>query len=133
MKNPYAEMSATKITVLWICKLIACGFLAWAGYLKLTHAQVEVDLFTELGMEPVGRLLIGGLEIGAVILLLIPQSAVYGALLGVGVMCGAIIAHATKIGFGGPFPLAILVLLCCVTVLYIRRNDAEFLRNLLDR
>jgi hypothetical protein len=133
VKVRFQDLPTSQIVVSWVCQLVACGFLGWAGYLKLTGHPAEVELFDTLGMGDFGRQVVGALEVLAVVLLLIPQSGVYGALLGVGLMCGAVIAHATKIGFGGPFPLALLVLACCLVVLYLRRNEAEFLRNLIDR
>ena len=138
-KTLYADLSPGTIAILWTVKLVACGFLGYQGYAQLSGSEASVMLFTELGMEPAGRFIIGGLQILSVILLLIPQSAVYGALLGVHVMLGAVIAHVTVVGaFYLPdalliLPYVLLVLFCCSTVLYIRRNDAEFLRNLIDR
>ena len=68
----------------------------------------------------------------AVLLILLPQSTVYGAFLGLGVLIGALIGHLTVLGLGH-LPYAALVAASCVTILYIRRHDADFLRNLWGR
>ena len=117
---------------LWIVKLIAVAALGYAAFLKLTSAQVEIDLFTKLDMEPAGRYAVGACEALAALLILIPQSQVYGAILGLGVMIGATIGHLTAIGLGG-IQYAIAVAVCCLVVLYVRRRDAAFLSRLFDR
>ncbi len=117
---------------LWIAKLVAAAFLVNAGYLKLTGDPMEIELFSMIGMEPAGRQVIGGIELLAALLILIPQSAVYGALLGLGVMVGATIGHLTTIGLAG-LQNAALVAACCLMILYLRRSDSSFLSRLLDR
>ena len=91
-----------------------------------------VEMFMLLEMEPSGRILIGAIEALAALLILLPQSTVYGAFLGLGVMIGALIGHLTVLGLGH-LPYAALVAAGCVTILYICRHDADFLRNLWDR
>lgn len=125
--------STPQTICLWIAKLVAIGFLGTAAIFKFIGHQAEVDLFTLLGMEPVGRYLIGGIELLAATLILFPQTAVYGAFLGIGVMCGAVIAHTTTAHGLAGLPFALLVLVSCVLIIYIRRFDAKFLRNLWDR
>ena len=125
------ETPATLI-VLWVAKLVAATFLGIAAYLKLTSAPVEIELFTKLDMEPAGRFIIGVLEMLSAILILLPQSAIYGAFLGLGVMTGAIIGHLTALGIQG-VQNAVLVAVCCVVILAIRRKDALFIKHLFDR
>src|SRR5690606_3818053 len=78
-----------------------------------------------LGMEPVGRIGIGCLELVASILLLIPSTTAFGALLGVGLMAGAIMSHLTKLGIivmgdgGYLFFLAIVVFSCCTALVFL--------------
>lgn len=113
-------------------KLVAAGLLGYAGVLKFTADPAAREIFTEIGMEPAGRWLIGALEVLAALLVLLPASAVFGALLGLGIMCGAVLAHLTEIGMAG-LQNAALVAAGCVTILVIRRHDAPFVRNLLER
>lgn len=118
--------------LLWICKLGAAGILGYAGFLKLRGHDADVRLFTKIRMEPAGRYLIGALEMAAAGMMLIKQSTIQGALLGLGVMLGAIIGHLTVLGLHN-IQYAILVALLCISILYIRRRDATFIRNLFDR
>ena len=58
------------------------------------------SLFTELGMEPGGRLMIGILELIAGVGLLHPMSAALASFLATGILSGALLAHSTRLGFG---------------------------------
>lgn len=118
--------------ILWVCKLGAAGILGYAGFLKLTGNPGDIELFTELQMEPFGRVVIGALEVAAAALILLRQSAVYGAFLGVGIMCGAIIGELTALEEFHALHLALVVLVLCLVILYIRRRDAPFIGNLID-
>lgn len=124
--------SGGTLALLWLAKLLAAGRLGYAAYAKLMSHAGDVELFTRIGWEPQGRYLIGGLEVLAAILIIIPQSAIYGSFLGLGIMLGAMIGHLTAFQLDG-IQNALFVAACCVTVLYIRRNDATFIRNLWDR
>ncbi|MFV1996239.1 MAG: DoxX family protein [Verrucomicrobiales bacterium] len=118
--------------LLWVAKLVSASMLAHAAFEKLTGDSHAIEMFTLLEMEPSGRLVIGVIEALATLLILLPQSSVYGALLGLGVMIGATIAHLTVLGCGH-LPHAAAVTAGCLTILYLRRDDAGFLRNLWDR
>ena len=128
-------MKSAQILTL-VLRIFLALLLSWAGYLKLSSAEVEIELFTTLGMEPIGRYLIGALEVAAAILILLPQSVVYGAVLSWGLMVGAVIAHLTKIGITGPsgilFGAAVLALISSTLIIYITRNRIEFLDHMFN-
>ena len=67
-------------------------------FFKFTGAPESVKIFTELGMEPVGRIGIGILELIAAVLLILPKTSWLGGILGAGLMVGAIGAHLTMLG-----------------------------------
>ena len=110
----------------WIFRLVAAGILLPVGSVKL--AGGDVVLFEMLGMEPHGRIIIGSIELVAALLLVSPQAAI-GALLAVGVMFGAIIAHFTVLGMnvGGDGGLRVMLLTVVfatsASVLIARRRD----------
>jgi uncharacterized membrane protein YphA (DoxX/SURF4 family) len=114
----------------WVAQIIAAVILAQTLFFKFSGAMESVDLFTKLGVEPFGRYLAGTMELVTVILLLIPKKAWLGATLGVFVMMGAIFSHLLVLGIesagdgGYLFILAIITLICCLTVLYIHKRDA---------
>ena len=116
----------------WGVRIATAGLLGQAALTKFVGTERAVEIFTRVGMGASGRILIGLIEVLAALLILVPQSAAYGAFLGLGVIVGATIAHVTLIGLGG-LPHAALVAVGCVTIIYIHRHDASFLRNLWDR
>ncbi|MEM9160650.1 MAG: DoxX family protein [Verrucomicrobiota bacterium] len=117
-------------TVSWIFQLIAVIIIGQSLVFKFGAAEESVQLFTELDMEPEGRVLIGVLELIACLLILIPSSVVFGAILGCGLMSGAIIGHFTQLGWEGDRLelglLAAAALLSCLAILYIRRLQIPF-------
>ena len=126
-----------KNKIVWILQIICALILLQTLFFKFTAHPDSVQLFTELGMEPNGRILIGVLELIAGILLLIPGSAAYGAFLATGIMSGAIIGHITKLGFEGPRLslglLAIAVFIMSVSILIIRRKEIPIIGKMLEK
>lgn len=119
----------------WIAQLVAVAIMGQTLYFKFTGAPESVAIFTELGMEPHGRFIIGALELLACLLLLFPLGIVYGAILGSGLMAGAIIGHFTQLGWEGERfslgMLAFLTLASCLLVLYVRRKEIPLIYNAL--
>jgi len=128
MKTPQALAS-------WIAQLLAVAVLGQTLYFKFSGHPETLALFAELDM-PSGPVVIGLLELAACLLLLIPASAVYGALLGAGLMTGALIAHATRLGWEGERGLlgglAALTLAACAAVMFLRRSQLPFLKTALS-
>lgn len=112
----------------WAAQLVAAAILFQTLFFKFSAAPESVYIFTTLGIEPWGRLGSAVAELIAVILLLWPRFATLGALLGLGVMSGAILSHPTKLGIvvqdngGTLFFLALITTFCCVVVVYLRRD-----------
>jgi uncharacterized membrane protein YphA (DoxX/SURF4 family) len=125
-------MKLTTILI-WILKLIAAVIMIQTLYFKFTGHEQSVRLFTEIGMEPWGRIGTGVMELIASILLLVPATTGIGALLGMGLMSGAMFFHFTKIGldFDGDYVLfayAVITFVCCAIVAWVNRQ--QFLKFL---
>lgn len=90
-------------------------------------------LFTKLGVEPIGRILTGVFELVACVLLLIPGRVVYGALLSLGLMAGALMSHIAVLGFEGSNGtlgiLALLVLIASGAILFLERESLSQLKQ----
>jgi hypothetical protein len=116
---------------LWLPRLIAAGIMAWVAFLKLTGNPNDIALFTQLGMEPAGRVMIGLVE-GACALLLLSPYAALGGVLTNAVMIGAVIAHATKLGFvvqddgGAHVALLVVVMVSSFSVAWVHRRALPF-------
>jgi len=69
-------------------------FFKFSGAAETRHIFMTVGEFLGLGFfEPYGRYLIATAELVAAILLLIPRSQIYGAIIAIGVLSGAIFFH----------------------------------------
>jgi uncharacterized membrane protein YphA (DoxX/SURF4 family) len=111
----------------WTLRLVAAVIMLQTLYFKFTAHEQSVALFTQLGMEPWGRIATGVFELIASILILYPRTTGWGAGLGLGLMSGAIFFHLTilKIDFGGDailFIYAVIVFICCL-ILFIKHRQ----------
>ena len=124
-----------KIILSWTLRIVAALILLQTLYFKFTAHPESVELFTKLGIEPWGRIGTGAMELVTSILLLIPSTVFAGAFLGVGLMAGAIVSHLTVIGIeskgdgGQLFMLAITVMVCCLVILLLHKNQGIAMRN----
>jgi uncharacterized membrane protein YphA (DoxX/SURF4 family) len=112
----------------WLFRLTAAIILMQTLYFKFTGAEESVYIFSTLGIEPYGRIGSGIAELIAAILILIPRTTLFGALIGAGVMLGAIFSHLFVLGIevkndgGELFILAIITFLCCIALIYWNKN-----------
>jgi uncharacterized membrane protein YphA (DoxX/SURF4 family) len=110
-----------RITIFfWVLRFLAAIILLQTLFFKFSAAEESVYIFSTLGMEPWGRIGSGIVELIAAILLLIPRTTPIGALLGLGVMSGALFFHLTKLGLvvkndhGQLFIYCLLVWVSCL-------------------
>lgn len=102
-------------------------------FFKFTAAPESVHIFSTLGVEPWGRIGSGIVELIAAFLILTPRTKVWGALLAMGVMLGAIGSHLTKLGIevqgdgGLLFFMALAVLVASAGVVVLHRDEFPFL------
>jgi putative oxidoreductase len=108
-----------------ILRLVAAFIMLQTLYFKFTGHPESVYIFTQLGIEPWGRIGTGVVELIASVLLLLPGTIVIGGLLATGLMIGAIASHVFVLGFdvrgdGGQLALyAILVLAASLSLLFL--------------
>jgi hypothetical protein len=115
----------------WSLRGVAAALLFQTLFFKFSGAKESVYIFSTLGMEPWGRIGIGVLELIATILLLVPRTVVYGAVLSLGVISGALFFHLTRLGIalravddhGELFALAVVVFICSAGVLIMHRHE----------
>lgn len=112
----------------WALRLLVAAILVQTLYFKFTAAPESVYIFGTLGLEPWGRIASGVAELVAAVLLLVPATVPLGALLALGVICGALVAHLTKLGLevqgdgGLLFGLALAVFAGSACVLWLHRR-----------
>lgn len=113
----------------WIIRLVPVIIMLQTLYFKFSAAPESVYIFSKIGMEPYGRIGIGVLELIASILILIPRTTSYGAVLGLGLMLGAIKFHVTELGIdvqndgGKLFYLAVIVAVFCLILISVHRKQ----------
>ncbi|MCF6348917.1 MAG: DoxX family protein [Flavobacteriaceae bacterium] len=78
-------------TVQLILRIIIAVILVQTLRYKFTAHPDSVYIFTKVGLEPYGRIVIGVFELIAAILILIPKTVWLGALLTLGIISGGTI------------------------------------------
>lgn len=112
-------------------RLVASGIFGYSAFMKFTSAPAAVYIFQRIGMESAGRYGVAVLECITILLLLVPKLAWRGAILGSLMMFGAICMHLTLseiniVGDGGlMFASAVVVLLCCLSIIGFHKADLE--------
>jgi len=111
----------------WILRILAALILLQTLFFKFSGAEESRYIFSQLGMEPWGRIGTGVLELVASVLLLIPATTAIGAVLALGLMGGAIFFHLTKLGIsvqgdgGQLFYYGLTVFVCSLILLLMYR------------
>lgn len=122
-------MEKLKTLIYWIVRLVAAIIMVQTLYFKFTGAEESVYIFTQVHMEPWGRISVGIFELIASVLLIINATAWIGAVLALGLMGGAIMMHLTILGIevqndgGYLFLLAMVVAMCAVVVLFYNKKQ----------
>lgn len=118
-----------KIVLSWLASIIAAVIMLQTLFFKFTGAEESIYIFSALGIEPWGRFGSGFSELFASILILIPRFRWFGALMGLGIMSGAIASHILVLGIsvqndgGLLFFYACAVFVSCAFVLWIEKRD----------
>jgi YHS domain-containing protein len=87
-------MKKLETGIAWIVAIIFFQTL----FFKFTGSSESVWIFTQLKIDPWGRILSGVMELIAAGLLIIPRTRAVGSLLGCGIMFGAIASHILVLG-----------------------------------
>ncbi len=118
----------------WLLRFTAAVILLQTLYFKFTAHEESVYIFTTVGLEPWGRIGSGVAELVAGILLLIPRTIIYGALLAAMIMIGAIASHLFVLGIvvrddgGQLFIMACVVFVSSTGLLYLHREKLLMLK-----
>ena len=116
-----------KSKIFLILRLIAAAILLQTLYFKFSGAPESIYIFSTLKVEPWGRWFAGASELVASVLLLIPATQLFGALMAAGIMVGAILSHIAILGIvvqndgGLLFSLACVVLVISGLIIYDQR------------
>ncbi|WP_111306781.1 DoxX family membrane protein [Confluentibacter sediminis] len=118
-----------------ILRIIVAVILIQTLRFKFTAHPDSVYIFTKAGLEPVGRIVIGAIELIAGIFLFIPKTIWLGTVLTLGIIVSAIFMHLTRLGIeingdrGILFYTAILTFILAAIILYLYRKTVPFLKR----
>lgn len=122
-----------KTKLLFALRLIIAVILIQTLRFKFTAHPDSVYIFETVGLEPIGRIGIGVLELIAGLLLLIPKTVWAGAILTLGIIGGAIMMHLTQLGIevkgdgGVLFATAVITFILSAITLFFYKKDIPFL------
>lgn len=114
-----------KTILIWLIRVVPALIMLQTLYFKFSASEESVYIFSQIGMEPWGRIGTGFFELIASVLLLWTRTTHMGAMLGAGLMSGALFFHLTKLGIvvkgdgGLLFSYAIIVMLSCLLLILI--------------
>jgi len=120
----------------WVARILAAVILLQTLFYKFRASDESVYIFSALHAEPWGRIGSGVLELIASILILVPRTTAWGALLGLGLMGGAILSHLFVLGLvvkddgGLLFIYALLVFISCLYLVWIYRKSLPVLNKI---
>lgn len=118
-----------KNIISWLLRLTVAIILLQTLYYKFTAHPDSVHIFSELGVEPWGRIGLGIIELITAILVLIPKTKIIGIFTSLGIIIGAIGSHLLVLGInvsndgGGLFTLAIIVFIASIIFLIMHKKD----------
>jgi putative oxidoreductase len=105
---------------LWLVQIGLAAMFLMAGGSKLTAAPTMVALFDAIGWGQWFRYVTGAIETSAAVALLIPSAAVFGAMLLIPTMIGAI---AANLFLGQSVIPPLLLLLVASAIAWARRTE----------
>ena len=111
-----------------LSSIIAALILLQTLFFKFTAAPESVYIFSELGLEPHGRIGTGILELIIAFLLLFRKTSLIGGILGLGIISGAIFSHIFVLGIevqndgGLLFGLALMVFILCLVTIFMQKH-----------
>lgn len=114
--------------LLWVLRIIAAVIMLQTLYFKFSAAEESVFIFTEMGIEPWGRIATGIFELIASILILYRPTLIFGAIMAAGIMSGAILSHLTVLGIevkddgGQLFAYALIVWICSAITIWVEKE-----------
>jgi len=126
---------------IWILKIALAGLYLMMAMPKFQGADLTIFIFSSLGVEPWGRYATGSIEIAVFLLVLIPATTIYGVLLSLGTIIGALLSHIFVLGFvvenasgsindgGEIFMTALIILALTVINLYLHRKSIPFMKS----
>src|ERR1700730_13331664 len=115
------QRSRASLVALWLTQVALALMFLMAGGSKLAGVSAMVDLFDAIGLGQWFRYVTGIIEVVSGIALLVPSAAIFGAMLLIPTMLGAIVTNVFVVPASPVAPL--LLLLGAAAVAWARRHQ----------
>jgi len=124
---------------IWLFRIALAVLYLMMSLPKFSGQDITIHIFSTLGVEPWGRILTGVIEFIIFLLVLLPKTTVYGAILSLGTIVVAILLHFTVLGLvvknasgsitdgGQIFITALIILALTLINLFIHRESIPFI------
>ena len=109
----------TQNRIVWGVRILLALAFGAAGAAKLAGVTQMVATFEAIGIGQWFQYVTGGIEVLGAILMLVPATGLYAALLLGGTMVGATVSHLVVVP-GSPIPAIVLGLLCAAVAWHNR-------------
>jgi putative oxidoreductase len=100
----------------WVASIVLALIFLSEGAAKFPESRMWVRIFDQIGFGQWFRYFTGVVEVGGAVLLLIPTTRMWGALVLACTMCGALLVHVFVMGIS---PTTIGVVLLLVTLVAV--------------
>lgn len=123
-------MNSQKI-LFTVLRFAAAVIMLQTLFYKFSGSPESVFIFSQVGMEPWGRIAVGIGELLAAALLLYKKYTWVGALMAFGLMFGAVVMHLTTLGIevmddgGYLFFLALIVLISSLILILMQQTHVQ--------
>jgi len=115
------QSGRASLIALWLTQIALAVMFLMSGGSKLAGVPAMVSLFDLIGIGQWFRYVTGAIELTAGIALLIPSAAIFGALLLIPTMIGAIVVNVFVVPASPVAPLVLLLLAAAVA--WARRDQ----------
>jgi uncharacterized membrane protein YphA (DoxX/SURF4 family) len=105
--------------VTWIVRILLAAAFVMSAYFKLAGGAQVVEMFGKIGLGQWFLYFTGVTELSGAILLVIPATGLWGALILVATMIGAVATHLFRIG-GSPVAAIVLGVLAAFVAYRLR-------------
>jgi putative oxidoreductase len=119
--RPHLRRGRASLIALWLAQVALALMFLMAGGSKLAGVPAMVSLFDAIGVGQWFRYVTGVIEVTSGIALLVPSAALFGAMLLIPTMLGAIVINLFVVPSSPVMPL--LLLLGAAAVAWVRRHQ----------
>ena len=119
--GPNLQRGRASLIALWLTQVALAVMFLMAGGSKLAEVPAMVSLFDGIGLGQWFRYVTGVIEVTSAIALLVPSAAIFGALLLIPTMLGAIVTNVFVVPASPVMPF--LLLLGAAAVAWARRRQ----------